>query len=141
MPLSIHYSAILKSASDLSELIREATEIVSDLNWKSRIVFSSNVSGLVISAPNCEPFSLCFNPSGETCNLEALKSAGGSNESYSTIHVETGYAGAEIHKAVIDILAYINRKYFRQIQVRDEGEYWQTRDYEILLSHFRKYRK
>lgn len=136
MGLSIHYSATLKAPSNLSELISEVTEISNALNWKCTIVATSELSGIVVSPPNCEPLSFCFAPDCDSCGIDMLNEDTHGDERNAVSHVKTAYAGPEIHKALVDVLAYISGKYFRQINVYDEGEYWETRDYEILLSHF-----
>jgi hypothetical protein len=136
MGLSIHYSATLKKVADLSALISQMTEVANALNWQSTIVINPDVSGIVVSPPNCEPLLLCFAPDGETCGIEFLKDSSPSGHYYNTIHLKTAYAGPEIHKALIDILGYLSRKYLHKIQVYDEGEYWETGDLKRLSSHF-----
>ena len=136
MGLSIHYSASLNKSSDLSELIAETTFIARALNWEFNVVVNTELSGIIISPPDCESLWLCFNPEGKTCDVLSLQYSNPSDEHFAAIHVKTGHAGPEIHKALIDMLKYFSSKYFDKIEVYDEGEYWQTQDYKLLLTHF-----
>src|SRR5688500_14829769 len=110
MGISIHYTGILKRPSELSELTRKLIHIAAALYWPSTIVATPDVNGIVISPPNCEPLSFCFDPDGNTRGIGFLNDDRGSDEHYTTIHTKTQYAGPEIHKAIIDILVYLSRK-------------------------------
>jgi len=47
-------------------------------------------------------------------------------------HIKTQFAPVEIHIAVIKLLKYIQKKYISNLDVYDEGDYWQTGDEKIL---------
>jgi len=55
------------------------------------------------------------------------------------ISVKTQYAGIEIHQFVIDLFRYLSEKYFSSFELKDEGEYWETNDIEVLKANFNKY--
>lgn len=50
--------------------------------------------------------------------------------------VKTQYCGAAGHKVVIHLLDYLSKKYFKSFKLRDEGQYWETRDEKLLDKNF-----
>jgi hypothetical protein len=136
MGLTIHYSATLKNASVLDNLTREVMRIAVALEWRWTILSTPRMSGISVYPPNCEPVLLYFTPQGKSCGLAYLIPGAVPGINDSLVHVKTSAAGPEIHKDIIDLLFYLNKKYFREIQVCDEGKYWETRDYKILAAHF-----
>ena len=48
------------------------------------------------------------------------------------ITVKTQFAGPETHIWIVSLLKYIQEHYLPGLQVRDEGEFWETGNYETL---------
>ena len=48
------------------------------------------------------------------------------------IAVKTQFAGPETHIWIVGLLKYIQEHYLPELQVRDEGEFWETGNYETL---------
>jgi hypothetical protein len=46
--------------------------------------------------------------------------------------VKTQFGSVEGHVALVELLAALKREYFPDLEVRDKGEYWETRDLEKL---------
>lgn len=46
---------------------------------------------------------------------------------------KTQFAGPLAHITLCKLLRYLKSKYFRRLEVNDEGEYWQTGETEILV--------
>ena len=136
MGLSFHYSARVKEYAQIPELVNEVIQFAADLNWHYVLIDHAKLKGIIVNAENCEPLWLCFLADGRTCSLENLKYRSPTDEFYSTIHVKTCFASAEVHKALIDLLSYLNNKYFSEVMVIDEGKYWETKDYALLISNF-----
>jgi len=55
------------------------------------------------------------------------------------LSVKTQYAGVEMHQFIIQFFRYLNKKYFTDFKMTDEGSYWETNDEELLKFNFRKY--
>lgn len=55
------------------------------------------------------------------------------------LFTKTQYAGIEIHKLIVHLFKYLERKYLLDLQVSDEGEYWETGDEKILEEAFKRY--
>ena len=56
-----------------------------------------------------------------------------------TIHTKTQRGGADMHIAIVKLLKYLEKKYFAEINVSDEGNYWKTMDKTILQERFDEY--
>jgi hypothetical protein len=48
------------------------------------------------------------------------------------ISVKTQYAGPETHIWIIGLLKYLKKFYLPDLEVEDEGAYWETGNFEIL---------
>lgn len=53
------------------------------------------------------------------------------------VSVKTQYAGAAVHKVLIHLLDYLSKKYFKNFKLRDEAQYWETRDEKLLEENFK----
>jgi hypothetical protein len=53
---------------------------------------------------------------------------------------KTQFAGVECHLKVVGLLRAI-RPFFRELEVEDEGEFWETNDQAILVAHMDRTRK
>jgi hypothetical protein len=48
------------------------------------------------------------------------------------ISVKTQFASAELHVWIIGLLKYLKKRYLHDLEVSDEGQYWETGDIRIL---------
>ena len=48
------------------------------------------------------------------------------------VSVKTQFASPEVHAWIIGLLKYLKKRYMSDLQVSDEGEYWETGDIRIL---------
>ena len=48
------------------------------------------------------------------------------------ITVKTRFAGPETHVWIVGLLKYIQEHYLPELLVRDEGEFWETGNHEML---------
>lgn len=55
------------------------------------------------------------------------------------IHTKTQFAGPDTHITFMKLLRYLKGKYFAELEIDDEGLYWETEDEKVLLSQFAKY--
>ncbi len=157
MGLSIHYSGSFKNGASLSEMIEEVKDIAEVYKWKYAIYeeqFSENtfdknsynqhIYGISFTPPNCETISLSFLSNGKMSSPDHLeffgKSVNKSEQNYLySLSVKTQYAGVEVHKIIIHLFQYLDKKYFQDFNVIDEGKYWETRDEKLLQKIFIRY--
>jgi hypothetical protein len=55
------------------------------------------------------------------------------------MHTKTQRAGSDTHIAIIKLFKYLEKKYFMEMNVSDEGNYWETSDTKILQERFDEY--
>ena len=157
MGLTIHYSGRLKELASLSEMIEEVKDIAEIYNWKyhlyeqhfsidelSKTDYNDKIYGICFTPPKCETINLCFLSNGRMSSAPNLEFFGNStDEDYQKylymLSVKTQFAWSTTHKLIIHLLKYLNKKYFSEFKVIDEGHYWDTEDEKILEETFEKY--
>lgn len=83
--------------------------------------------------PGQETTSLLVSPEGWLINLVEIEDAEkGELADPPWCFVKTQFGSVEGHVALVELLAALKREYFPDLEVRDEGEYWETRDWERL---------
>jgi hypothetical protein len=92
------------------------------------------VRGVILElCPGQETTSLLISPEGWLINLTEIKDAEeGQLADPPWCFVKTQFGSVEGHVALVELLAALKREYFPDLEVRDEGEYWETRDLEKL---------
>jgi hypothetical protein len=157
MGLSIHYQGSFKNAKKLQLMIEEVVTIAKVNCWDyfifenkfpnntfTPIPEKENLYGICISPPGCEMVSFSFLSNGKMCgaeklqinkNLENLEE----DENLYYLHTKTQYAGIEIHKKIIVLFDYLSATYFDNFELLDEGQFWETRDEELLKTIFNRY--
>lgn len=157
MGLSIHYQGNFKTASRLSQMIEEVVDVAKANHWEYFVfenefpqnIFSTtpdkeNLYGICVSPPGCEMVSFSFLSNGKMCGVEKLQINKYSenleeDENLYFLHTKTQYAGIEVHKKIILLFDYLNTTYFENFEMYDEGQFWETRDDQMLQTIFEKY--
>jgi hypothetical protein len=148
MGLSIHYSGKIKSETLIEKLTLETEDICQSLNWKYQVIKKPNedqLYGICFSPDGCEPVFLTFLPGGRLCtplnlmNRDIYDRNDVDKELMYTTSTKTQFAGPDTHIAVIKLLRYLKEKYFKEFELVDEGNFWETDDEKILLEQFARY--
>ncbi len=157
MGLSIHYQGNFKNAKTFPLMIEEVVTIAKANCWDYFIfenefpnkTFTSipekeNLYGICISPPGCEMVSFSFLSNGKMCGVEKLQINKHlenleEDENLYYLHTKTQYAGIEIHKKIIILFDYLSATYFDNFELKDEGQFWETRDEELLKTIFNRY--
>ena len=163
MGLTIHYTARLRDWTLYDAFVEEVEDICKTMQWKyKRLDITEDVDakgfpmeigegktktirlqGVFFTPPNCETVCLAFTNERWTCTPIHFETAASLVEldpylPYS-MHTKTQYAGIDMHVALVNLLKYLEQKYFSEMRVYDEGDYWNTLDKTILESHFAAY--
>jgi hypothetical protein len=163
MGLSFHYSGKIRSVSAIDLLASEVEDICNSLDWeyhiwkrkgprkksalstKGKIIkyTPDDVTGISVSPPESEPLFLTFLPDGSLCSPVKLMFYNPENNDLviEVIHTKTQFAGPDVHITLMELLHYLDGKYFAKLKVDDEGLYWGKWDKNILLAQFDKYNK
>lgn len=110
-----------------------------------------HLQGIMFHPPNCESVIFTFLSSGWTSSYIHLMGA----KKYQTIdsepifkgfpklvymmHTKTQRGGPDTHIAIIKLFKYLEKKYFAEMTVSDEGNYWETSDAQVLQERFDEY--
>ena len=157
MGLSIHYSGAFNPNACLSAMIEEVKDIAELYKWKYFVfeqVFPSNgiskneytddIYGICFTPPECETVWLSFLSNGRISSPSHLDFFGKKENQEEQpylymISTKTQYAGIEIHKLIIHLFKYLEGKYLQDLNVTDEGHYWETGDEKLLEDTFKEY--
>ena len=156
MGLSIHYNGKLNKATELALLINEVKEIAVTKKWRyfifedtfeqnsfSEIATIEKLYGIMITPPESEPLCFSFLSNGRMCGILNYKTIQTNqtieDELTYQLTTKTQYAGPQIHKEIILLLDYICKKYLINFECQDEGQFWETRDENLLNLNFKKY--
>jgi len=157
MGLSFHYSGKIGKPELLSDLIDEIKDIANVYKWKYTVYerqfpentiekkdYNNNIYGIHFTPTDCETISICFLSNGRMSDKEHLMFFGKTDtreesEYLYMLSVKTQYAGAELHKFIINLFRYLSKKYFADFKMSDESKYWETNDEVLLKSNFEKY--
>ncbi len=153
MGLSIHYNARFNKEADLAELIAEVRDIAEILKW-DYFIFSEefppgetdnqshdgDLYGIDFTPPGCESVSLCFLSNRRMSDIVHLKLYGESDDEEERKYLymlatKTQFADVSVHKAIIHLFRHlVDKNYFEEFNLIDEGEYWETGDEKLLES-------
>jgi hypothetical protein len=161
MGLTIHYSARLRDPKRRPELTEEVADICRSLNWDfaffdDHVEIPENtelpeplgenprtlhLKGIYFTPPESETVWLTFTPSGRLAGLFYVLSVDlfDDPETIYTVSVKTQFAGIEYHAALVHLLKYLEKKYFTDMEVTDEGYYWENLDRQALEQQFARY--
>ena len=143
MGISIHYSGRIDSIDRVKEFLNEMADICTDMEWEYHLFEEDqDVNGIIISVDeNCEPLPFLFDASGRLCSMMHEYYSEEESEYRYIVSVKTQFTSLDIHIAIIRLLKYIKGKYIRDLNVRDEGEFWQTEDRALLQQKIEKTEK
>lgn len=83
---------------------------------------------------HCESFCLTFDPDGSLVDIVgmAMRAEGGEKRGMSGSSTKTQFAPIETHITIVKLLQYIKRRYMTDLEVYDEGGYWESGDVQEL---------
>lgn len=163
MGITIHYRGEIDRIADVAQLSAEIKEFAEVLEWDSRqwkenwhlpnsAALEKNKDGLSLSGhipirgislfpdPNCEPLYLTFCKNGRlasSMNMVIMADKGIESESI-WLSTKTQFASADIHVAIIKLLRFVKTKYISNLEVRDDGRYWESGDAAGLEERFQQ---
>ena len=154
MGLSIHFSGRLRKAESLPVLIEEVKDVAKVYGWKYYIYETNfpndsfenrtsfdDVYGISITPTECETISFAFLSNGRmVCPPRIAFFAHTEKEDYVYyISTKTQFAGVFVHQLLIQLIKYLNNKYFDDFKLDDESYYWETGDENLMKERFELY--
>jgi len=160
MGITIYYRGSIEELSLIEPIQQQMVEFCQSMNWKyqlwdedfnkpfnaklihhgeQRVEIKGHIplKGITIqSDPNNETLDLLFNPAGKLSSFmgEILIHEGTLTEEQNWQFVKTQFGTVDAHIAIIKLLRLLKQGYIPNLEVRDEGEYWETADREHLIA-------
>ena len=158
MGLSFHYNAIIRDSKHVQELTTEVKDICLSLGWEFQIWPLENLAGdnpdyrinnyelndlkgISFTPENCETVFLTFLPDNNLVSPVDFI-LGKELHPYTndrTLSTKTQFAGIDCHLAIMKLMLYLKEKYFSKLDITDEGQYWETKNEDILKKQFQLY--
>jgi hypothetical protein len=157
MGVSIHYRGKMADISTINVLCDELALVADKMDWTctrldddwskpadatievtekgSQITGHLALKGIAFSIhPKCESLQFFFDAGGNLCDPVSMTliSDGALKPEDVWIAVKTQFAGPETHIWIVGLLKYIQEHYLPGLEVRDESEFWETGNHEIL---------
>jgi hypothetical protein len=138
MGLSIHYKGGIDRLEDIPKLLDELADIAESMDWMSQRINEDeedpNFRGIIVNPKGeCEPLCFLFDRSGRLRGLMDLLTDQVEPTEYSYYNsTKTQFAEVETHVWIIGLLRYLKKHYLSDLEVSDEGEYWETENLETL---------
>jgi hypothetical protein len=135
------------------DTVNEIVKMETDVTFTPPLDDHKNIhlEGIMFQPPKCEPVIFTFLPSGWTSSTLHLMVA----EQYQRLdneplfkglpklvymmHTKTQGGGSDTHIALIKLFRYLEKKYLTDLNVSDEGGYWETSDAQLLQERFGEY--
>ena len=129
--LTIHYQGTSEPQT-MRKLISELKLISDELQWKYFVIDDNKFVGILITIhEKCEPLSLIISKQGRLIHPAWLNDKNPPEYAF-YVSTKTNFSTVDSHIAIVKLLKYIKRKYIFDLQVTDEGEYYETENKELL---------
>ena len=132
---------------NIDSLIDEISDICGDMKWKytiiekeendidhsPRLLVGQAIKGIVFSIhEGCEMVGFIFDKKGYLRSPISIPFYEENDDNQLVVSVKTQYSSPDIHIVLIKLLRYIKSKYIENLEVTDEGEFWETSNKERL---------
>ncbi|HVY61121.1 MAG TPA: hypothetical protein VHF22_05675 [Planctomycetota bacterium] len=142
MGVTIHYRGSLDRPDSVDEVQDRVLDLALALGGRARYWFSRGdgpagrpVRGVFVDlAPGCETVALLFSPEGALVSpfeIAEAEEAPVSRESW--VFAKTQFGPVEAHVALVALLRFLRNRFMSDLEVQDEGGYWDTGDLGPLL--------
>lgn len=157
MGTTIHYRGRINKTEDVKKLADELEDFSRQLGWKCkrwdndwskpntaeitnndgkiRITGYVPLQGIdLFPHDDCEPLSLTFTAGGRLVDVVgmALIADGKTTADSFWMNTKTQFAPIETHVAIVKLLEYIRKRYIHNLEVHDDGGYWETGEIDEL---------
>jgi hypothetical protein len=135
MGIAINFRGKIDRARDINKMIEELADISTSLKWRYDIIDDADqqVKGIVIKPHDkSESLDILVNKDMHLVSFIALYLKKVNEEDAKFVFVKTQFAPIDVHISLIKLLKYLKKIYISNLEVKDEGDYWDTMD-EIIL--------
>jgi hypothetical protein len=155
MSITLHYKGSLNEQKDVGKLRDQLTDFAQTLGWRHEdwnesrpnhrgnpLLMKEDGSGLDGRWPlrgitlypheDCEPLFLTFGPDGSLIHPRRLLLAESESREERWLSTKTQFAPIEVHTGIIKLLQHLKKRYISDLEVHDEGGYWESGDIHQL---------
>jgi hypothetical protein len=138
MGVTIHYQGGIDRIEDIPKLVIELEDIAESMDWQSQRINDDesdpDFRGIIVNPKGeCEPLCFLFDRAGKLRGLMDLISDQVEPTKYSYYNAtKTQFVTVETHAWIIGLLRYLKKHYLSDLDVTDEGDYWETGNLETL---------
>ena len=141
MGVTISYRGSLADIERVEDFEDRVLDLALEIGGQARVWRSVHdddprrvVRGIMLDLyPGQETTSLLISPEGWLINLFEMEDAEkGRIAEPPWCFVKTQFGSVEGHAALVEMLAALKREFFPDLEVNDEGGYWETRDLAAL---------
>ena len=138
MGLTIHYSGTIKDIRHVPGFVEELTDIADSMGWMTQPINADETDphfrGVIVNPKgDCEPLCFIFDRDGRLRPLMDLLSEPAEPTQYSFgTATKTQFADSETHVWIVGLLRYLKKHHIPDLEVSDEGDYWETGDLRNL---------
>lgn len=140
MGITIHYKGKIDDVEMIDNLIYDISDICNDMGWTSTIIQKEKndinhppIKGIIFTIhKGCDVVGFIFDDNGFLRAPISIHYYDESDKYQLIVSVKTQFSSPDIHVVLIKLLKYIKTKYISNLEVTDEGEYWETSDMERL---------
>jgi len=139
MGLSIHYKGGIDHTDLIPRLIDELEDIAESMRWTSQRINTDETDpdfrGILINpSGDCEPLCFIFDRDGRLrCLADLITGQVEPTEYSGYCATKTQFTTVETHIWIIGLLRYLKKHYLSDLEVTDEGEFWETEDRATLI--------
>jgi hypothetical protein len=147
MGVTIFYRGSLADLDRIVDFEDRAIDLALELGGQARVWRTTDddnpqrvVRGVLLNLfPGQETFSLLVSPEGWLVGMADIEDAErGKLAEPPYCFVKTQFGPIEGHVALIEMLTMLKKEFLPDLEVSDEGEYWEGRDLELLTRNFRQ---
>lgn len=157
MGVTLHYRGQLNESSRITALVAELADIADSMGWLwtrldddfeipadaqvinhpqgTQIEGHLGLQGILMTPkPNGESLCFCFDREGYLRSPIGMVQIldGSLNPDQAWISVKTQFTSPECHIWIVGLLKYLKKHYLSDLEVSDEGDYWETGDATAL---------
>lgn len=161
MGISIHYRGRINDVAMVITLTDELEDFAQSLGWRTehwkenlskprtarirheegKINITGNIplQGITLFPhKDCEPLSLTFDRNGYLISVSrtAMVARGKTKRQGVWVSTKTQFAPLETHISIIKLLQHLKKRYIANLEVHDEGGYWESGDVNELKRRF-----
>ncbi|MCK4446815.1 MAG: hypothetical protein KAW56_07015 [Candidatus Marinimicrobia bacterium] len=147
MGITVHYKGRINDPVNIDRLIDEINDICEDMKWEytiiqkeendighpPRLLVGQAIKGIVFTIhEKCDMVGFIFDKKGYLRSPISIPYFEENDDDQLVVSVKTQYSSPDIHIVLIKLLRYIKSKYIENLEVTDEGEFWETSNKERL---------